>query len=132
MDTQNHDSRRTLFVVTVPGMNNWARDVEANLVETSSPTKMTETVASQSTNGSLKRNLDNSDEQNMNCGQFKKMNIGEKDKNEKTILSNSYLLNSPIPTRPSKVCMVKVSQSNNLNKLEFIKKYSLSALQRFR
>lgn len=102
-----HGERRTLFVVSIPGLNSWASDFEKKNCQLS--TTKTET----NINNSLKRPFDKDDEPMDvdDSGNVKKLTVdsshtGTSDQN--AVLSEEYLLNSPIPDRPGKACMIKV------------------------
>ncbi|XP_037908654.1 mini-chromosome maintenance complex-binding protein [Hermetia illucens] len=108
-----HGDRRTIFVITVPGLNDWAVSHERSVSEVAIQKPNNEAV-----NGhGQKRSLDDETE-NMEvepeerktvkrlCNEQSPMrNSGATSDN---LLSSEYLLNSPLPDRPSKACMVKL------------------------
>lgn len=105
-----HGERRTMFVVSVPGLNTWASDIEKKNCKLSKTTKTETNLIN-----SLKRPLEEEDDEAMDVDDSgnvtKKLtadssNTGTRDSS--TVLSEEYLLNSPIPNRPGKVCMIKV------------------------
>lgn len=103
-----HGERRPMFVVTVPGVNQWVNDHE----KSSMSEVLLKTV--QVIQQSNKRSLE--DEEAMDTGdginepQSKKLEVPQRASVEPTnsLLSPEYLLNSPIPDRPSKACLVKI------------------------
>ncbi|XP_055595761.1 mini-chromosome maintenance complex-binding protein [Uranotaenia lowii] len=118
-----YGERRSMFVISIPGYNSWAVESER---------KMNPTLTNGTENGTTsnaKRSLEDEDameiEQSTEHGQdhvFKKPMIpngvggsnsksvvnfdSSKQKTQPKVLSAEYLLNSPIPERPSKACLV--------------------------
>lgn len=124
-----HGERQTLFVVSLPGQNDWAKEYEKRCnpqinqqTEVGSGTKraldeqedmeVDKTVESISSSGSsLKRH----------CVEAPgKASTEESSSSASATLGSDYLLNSPIPDRPSMACMVKV--------YEDFDKFSLNSL----
>lgn len=109
-DANVHKERRTIFMVSIPGLNDWAVDLEkesATQVETAQP----ETLES----AGVKRSLDVEE----TVGETAPMDTDEPQTNKKRVsdangvdsdpkgLSKEYQLNSPIVDRPSNACMIK-------------------------
>lgn len=112
-DANVHKERRALFMVSVPGFNDWAIEVEKNfsgfvdavIMETDAPS-----------NG-VKRPLDTDiTDQPMEDGANDSADLQLKKPTKEATngtsaepkgLSREYLLNSPIADRPSKACMAK-------------------------
>lgn len=126
-----HGERQTLFVVSLPGQNDWAKEYEKRCnpqinqqTKVGSGTKralgeqdmeVDKTVESISSSGSsLKRH----------CVEAPgKASTDESSSSTSATLGSDYLLNSPIPDRPSMACMVKV--------YEDFDKFSLNSLMDF-
>lgn len=109
LDTESDENvngeRRLMFVLSVPGVNSWVAEVERG-ASTGCPTGAQSSVPV----ARPKRTLDEGTDEAMEVE-------GEAVKRVKTraqgsigngVLSTEYLLNSPIPDRPSKSCMVKI------------------------
>lgn len=99
-----------MFVVTVPGLNSWASEIEKKICP-KSPTRTENNL-----NNSLKRSLEEDDEAmdvDDSGNVTKKLTVDsshtETTTADKNVLSEEYLLNSPIADRPGKACMIKVS-----------------------
>lgn len=98
-----------MFVVTVPGLNSWASEIEKKSCPQTP--KRTET----NLNNSLKRSLEENDEAmdvDDSGNVTKKLTVESSHTGttlDKNVLSEEYLLNSPICDRPGKACMIKVS-----------------------
>lgn len=122
-----HGERRSMFVLSVPGVNSWVAGAEKELYVTEAST----TPASGQTNGtSVKRSIEDDE---MDVDQHVNVSFDPTDPTvkriktsaEKTgasgaangILSAEYLLNSPIQDRPSRACMVKVYEDFDRHKL---------------
>lgn len=100
--------RRSLFLVSIPGINEWAADIE----KTDSMGKDGASSASTSIKVSLgvKRHLVESDAME-NENVLKKIDLKDTiqmDVAPTSGLSAEYLLNSPLPDRPGKACIAKV------------------------
>lgn len=119
--------RRSLFLVTIPGYNKWAENIENELIGFSEKTGHRANSSSMhsaqlsSTNGesTLKRTLSDDDAMDVqtsddNMLPNKRLNVklsSDADTNGSiptAVLSREFLLNSPIPERPSRACLVKV------------------------
>ncbi|EDW77997.1 uncharacterized protein Dwil_GK24254 [Drosophila willistoni] len=108
-----HGERRTLFVVSIPGLNDWTKQHEKEC----SPIQELATE-SQNVNQAKKRAAtEQNDQEHMDvdeteAGPLKKQCVEELQTVAKgaasTGLAKDYLLNSPLPSRPSMACMVKV------------------------
>lgn len=106
----SHGERRSIFVVTVPGLNDWALDAE----QQSCKIECDATTEQGTVSSALKRPLD--DEEPMESEKRSPTKtIGSTTSNGNgqesiapSLLSREFLLNSPIADRPSKACIVKV------------------------
>lgn len=127
-----HGERRSMFVLSVPGLNDWVPDVEKERYEQDYSSQCVDSTA---TSNTPKRGMEedemDTDDHHVNVSfdptdPVKRMKTGEANNDGsssspgKGILSAEYLLNSPIPERPSKACMVKV--------YEDFEKYKLNTL----
>lgn len=95
-----------MFVVTVPGLNTWASDIEKKTCQ------LTPKKEETNLNNSLKRPLEEDDEAmdvDDSGSVTKKLTVEKPGTTDRNVLSEEYLLNSPIPDRPGKACMIKVS-----------------------
>lgn len=129
-----HGERRVIFMVSIPGLNDWAVDIEktpqpmaatdASMDSTLSPSShgtkrsLTESepiesgidkmeIASPTTNKKKPNQIDENSEQQQQ----------PKDTENNTILSREYLLNSPIVDRPSNACLVKFYENSTANEV---------------
>lgn len=109
----SHGERRSIFLVTVPGLNNWALDAEQKECQI----KFDSSAEQSSVSCALKRPLEDvepieSDKRSPNkiIGSTAKNGNGQESvaPSPPSLLSREYLLNSPIADRPSKACIVKV------------------------
>lgn len=110
-----HGERRTLFLVSVPGLNDWSKQHEKQCgpqIEVVSP-------GCQPAGSGKKRTLDAQEEamevdeaeeasQKRQCVDEIKAGEGKGTSSGSSVLASEYLLNSPLPSRPSMACMVKV------------------------
>ncbi|XP_017111390.1 mini-chromosome maintenance complex-binding protein [Drosophila elegans] len=108
-----HGERRTMFVVSVPGLNDWSKEHERQCCPQIELCSLAESPSS-----AKKRALD--EEQAMEVDgssetAIKRPCVKEiQAENEPiaasgtSVLGTEYLLNSPLPDRPSMACMVKV------------------------
>lgn len=105
----SHGERRSIFVVTIPGLNEWALDAEREVHEIKCDESTDKLVMSPS----MKRPLEDEEASESEKRSPNKI-IGTTSKNSSegsgnpSILSREYLLNSPLADRPSKACIVKV------------------------
>ncbi|EDW03666.1 GH10377 [Drosophila grimshawi] len=132
-----HGERRTLFVVSVPGLNGWAKEHEK--LCNPLPTHQTATIT---IGNGIKRSLDERVEMEVDkaddetccssshsvkrhCCVPPAVNKAEESNASScpAVLGSDYLLNSPLPSRPSMACMVKV--------YEDFDKYTLNSLMDF-
>lgn len=109
-DANVHKERRTIFVVSVPGLNDWAVDLEKV-----SAGEMAIAQPELNESKGVKRTLDTDE----TAGQTVAMDIDESQLNKKQAkniddtgaqpkgLSREYQLNSPIAERPSTACMIR-------------------------
>lgn len=117
--------RRTLFLVTIPGYNKWAENIEHKLIGFSEKTDLdaySSSMELSSTNGETTLKRTRSDDDAMDIQTSDDNTMPNKRSNVKlssndntpngvipsTVLSREFLLNSPIPERPSRACLVKV------------------------
>ncbi|XP_005175421.1 mini-chromosome maintenance complex-binding protein [Musca domestica] len=126
-ETNVQGERRVLFVVSIPGINDWAKTYEENCNKRNVPEIITN---GESSNRSIKRPVAE-EEMDTECMDTEELtqcsSKGQTDTNKRqkvdqiasdgkttpgsassACLGADYLLNSPIPDRPSKACMVKV------------------------
>ncbi|XP_075160609.1 mini-chromosome maintenance complex-binding protein [Haematobia irritans] len=114
--------RRVLFVVSIPGINDWARNYE----EMSNKCNVPEVYQRTSSETSAKKRSAPDEEMETECDKVETISDGIVDVHKRqkvdtdsalskpssssnqACLGAEYLLNSPIPSRPSKACMVKV------------------------
>lgn len=117
--------RRTLFVVSIPGINDWTRIHEETCNQSNIPVLVTE-ERSGTAEGSKKRSAPTEDEMEtdeieteaktdattIDANKRQKVETPEdgkpNDPKNVAALATEYLLNSPIPERPSKACMIKI------------------------
>ncbi|XP_063702955.1 mini-chromosome maintenance complex-binding protein [Culicoides brevitarsis] len=107
-----HGERRSVFVVSVPGVNSWVHEVEKSVYGITKNGEILQETSVETISNGVKRPL-NEDEEVMETDEeppVKKIesesNVTEQ-KAPNSLLSAEYLLNSPLPDRPSKACIVK-------------------------
>lgn len=105
----SHAERRSIFVVTIPGLNDWALDAEREGYEIKSGMSTEKVVMSPS----MKRPLEDGDAIESDKRTSTKIigttaNSSTQESVNPSTLSREYLLNSPLADRPSKACIVKV------------------------
>lgn len=107
-NANEHKERRAMFMVSVPGLNEWAVDVEKRFNGVAS-TLAEVTSVSNGTKRSLSQNNEAMDTDEKSQIPPKKLSSDDakNEGSESKGLSREYLLNSPIIDRPSKACMVK-------------------------
>lgn len=104
----SHKERRNTFVVSIPGLNDWAVDLERQ-----SANKINDIQIEPHDSSGVKRSLDTATEENVSMDvdetQSHKKSAGEvkADESETKGLSREYQLNSPIVDRPSNACIIK-------------------------
>lgn len=105
--------RRSLFLVSVPGLNDWVINAE----KAAQPNRTTASQLSEpssSSSSGVKRTLDDSEaiETEQSEGPVPKKIDSKDSKTSPSVaaggLSAEYLLNSPLPDRPGKACLAKV------------------------
>ncbi|KAL7742028.1 hypothetical protein ACLKA6_018280 [Drosophila palustris] len=127
-----HGERRTLFVVSLPGQNDWAKEHEKLCGA------QWEISSQQTSVGSgIKRALDEQEDMEVDkadestscsslkrqCKEVEKTSSATAIAKSSAVLGSEYLLNSPLPDRPSMACMIKV--------YEDFDKYTLNSLMDF-
>ncbi|XP_076398019.1 mini-chromosome maintenance complex-binding protein [Megachile rotundata] len=121
-DQNENSERHTCIVISIPGLNNWAKE------KNESPRGSNTLVKS-----SQKRNLDANDDTMMECFEpirkkekfpltpdDEKMDINDHDMGQRQILSKEYILNFPIPIEDGKACIVKTYEDVSLKLNEII------------
>ncbi|KAH8238961.1 hypothetical protein KR038_010558 [Drosophila bunnanda] len=110
-----HGERRTLFLVSVPGLNDWTRQHEklcGPQIEMVSPTCQTSSSGKKRTLDAQEEamEVDEAGENSLKrqCMDEIKAGEGQVSSSGSSVLASEYLLNSPLPNRPSMACMVKV------------------------
>lgn len=100
-----------MFMVSVPGLNDWAIDIQKKRCGTIN--NVADNTTNDTSNG-IKRQLEPTVEQMEEDTPSNETNMNKQAKCSSNIqndgfvgLSREYLLNSPIPDRPSKTCLVK-------------------------
>lgn len=113
-----HAERRPIFMVSIPGLNDWAVDIEKQHSAGDTMDVEMDTLPSHG----LKRSLDETETDASDLNQMdtdtdnvrtKKLNKSSSEDDEKPAVNNSnlsreYLLNSPIVDRPSNACLLKL------------------------
>ncbi|KAH8409904.1 hypothetical protein KR009_000824 [Drosophila setifemur] len=110
-----HGERRTLFVVSLPGQNDWSRQHE---IQCSPQIELVPRQVRSPISIALKRNLEDHDAMDVDgandsslkrqCLKELKLEGSSPAASTSSTLGSEYLLNSPLPSRPSMACMVKV------------------------
>ncbi|XP_011183671.1 mini-chromosome maintenance complex-binding protein [Zeugodacus cucurbitae] len=131
-----HGERRTFFVISIPGLNDWCQEYESQCSLNNFPKAMDTENA-----GGKKRSAP-IEEENMNVDIDSTIGLSEKyDGNKRqrieeklsdtfdstevghssnAVIGMEYHLNSPIPSRPSKACMIKIYSDFEKYKLNTI------------
>lgn len=131
-----HGERRTFFVISIPGLNDWCQEYESQCSLNNFPKAMDTENA-----GGKKRSAP-IEEENMNVDIDSTIGLSEKyDGNKRqrieeklsdtfdstevghssnAVIGMEYHLNSPIPGRPSKACMIKIYSDFEKYKLNTI------------
>lgn len=123
----NHDAkenvygeRRTFFVISIPGLNDWCQEYESqcSLNNFPKPVERENAGAKKRSAPKEEENMDVEIDTVVNYDVNKRKRIGEKLSNtfdskevnhtSKAVIGVEYHLNSPIPSRPSKACMIKI------------------------
>lgn len=129
-----HGERRSMFVLSVPGVNSWVSEVERELYSAHHENNIAEPVQGGSTS---KRSFE--DDNDMDVDEHVNISFDPTDpvkrlkatgnpkdsakeaaKISNGILSADYLLNSPIQDRPSKACIVKIYDNFDKYKLNTV------------
>ncbi|XP_067644667.1 mini-chromosome maintenance complex-binding protein [Eurosta solidaginis] len=134
-----HGERRTLFVLSIPGLNDWCQDYESQCSRNSLPQKLL--VPANACVGGAKKRSAPKDEESMDIEVEAATENGDVDSNKRkrtednnnangcrvnvaqtsnTVIGMEYHLNSPIPERPSKACMIKIYEDFEKYKLNTI------------
>ncbi|KAH8325666.1 hypothetical protein KR067_003718 [Drosophila pandora] len=108
-----HGERRTLFVVSVPGLNDWSKEHEKQCgPQMELVTGQAQSPASAAKKRTLEEqegmDVDDADEGTLKRQRLEKISGTEVASASAPSLGSDYLLNSPLPDRPSMACMVKV------------------------
>ncbi|XP_004526858.1 mini-chromosome maintenance complex-binding protein [Ceratitis capitata] len=129
-----HGERRTFFVISIPGLNDWCQEYESQCSRYNF-SKHVKTEVS----GGKKRSAPIEDD-SMQCETSSEPNadtdvnkrkrtegqvdestsVGEVNHSSNTVIGMEYHLNSPIPSRPSKACMIKIYEDFEKYKLNTI------------
>ncbi|KAL0872192.1 hypothetical protein ABMA27_004598 [Loxostege sticticalis] len=119
--------RQTMVVVSMPGLNDWAQQLEdrQNHLKHLEQQPNTSKRLSQSVSTKLKRSYDETDEDPdamevvvPEVAPSKERKTSESTNNTANVVSREHLLNFPLPDVPSKSCIVKIydeSESYKLN-----------------
>uniref|UniRef100_A0A336LJY3 Mini-chromosome maintenance complex-binding protein n=1 Tax=Culicoides sonorensis TaxID=179676 RepID=A0A336LJY3_CULSO len=116
-----HGERRSVFVISVPGINPWVQEIERTIYKFDVGSTGSSMQIESACKNENKRSLQDNDEENMETDQEPQQPLSKKmetvsneqketNGNANSVLSPEYLLNSPIPDRPSKACIVKIYQ----------------------
>lgn len=125
-----HGERQTLFVVSLPGQNDWAKEHEKQCnpqtinqnIEVGSGTKRA-FHEHEDMDVDKNENLGRSSSLKRQCVEAPGKTPNESSSRTSAALGSDYLLNSPLPDRPSMACMVKV--------YEDFDKFALNSLMDF-
>ncbi|KAL5277760.1 MCMBP family protein [Megaselia abdita] len=98
--------RRSLFVISLPGLNDWAKTTQPISPPTQSASESSGQKRSAEDSESMEQDQEMEETQTPN--KRIKGSIAVNEEAAPKGLSAEYHLNSPIPDRPSKACMVKV------------------------
>lgn len=107
--TENvHGERRPLFMVSIPGLNDWATDIENEHFRD----KVMETDGNELPSQGTKRPLEDEEEMDVDGDSQNKRSNAQSNAPAESVtqtsnLSREYLLNAPIKDRPSNACLVK-------------------------
>lgn len=107
----SHGERRSIFIVTVPGTNDWCLEAERENCQIKP--EASERPVGEPCSAS-KRALEEDDEEPMESVESERKCASKETESDGStakqtpLLSREYLLNSPIADRPGKACIVKV------------------------
>ncbi|XP_060666075.1 mini-chromosome maintenance complex-binding protein [Drosophila nasuta] len=121
-----HGERRTLFVVSLPGQNAWAKEHEKECGPemTTTPEGGVGVGIKRAFDEKEDMDIDSTDDVSSQKRQCKESPSTVSGAEKPTaVLGAEYLLNSPLPDRPSMACMIKV--------YEDFDKYTLNSLMDF-
>lgn len=118
-----HGERRVIFMVSIPGLNDWAVDMErTSLPKNAADASM---LASDKESHGIKRSLNECEPIESGIDQMEIDSVATKKKPSQdsnvpateanSVLSREYLLNSPIVDRPSNACLVKLYENSTAN-----------------
>lgn len=119
-----HAERRVIFMVSIPGLNDWAvqleksasaPNVQATMVDASSSHGTKRPLTEYESSG-IESGVDKMEIESSNAAANKKKPANQNDQigdpMQNSILSREYLLNSPIVDRPCNACMVKLYENS--------------------
>ncbi|XP_011210863.2 mini-chromosome maintenance complex-binding protein [Bactrocera dorsalis] len=131
-----HGERRTFFVISIPGLNNWCQEYESQCSRSNFPKPVeTENTAGKKRSAPMEEDdmhveIDTTARPAADGDNNKRQRTGEKLNNtidsdavnhtSNSVIGMEYHLNSPIPSRPSKACMVKIYNDFEKYKLNTI------------
>uniref|UniRef100_A0A1A9X0J6 Mini-chromosome maintenance complex-binding protein n=1 Tax=Glossina brevipalpis TaxID=37001 RepID=A0A1A9X0J6_9MUSC len=112
-----HGERRTLFLISIPAINDWCLQYENGCNQKNIPQEIS--IEEHERMDIKKRSVSNEKEMdavptvsiNQDLEMNKRQKMVELKKTCCPILSAEYLLNFPIPGRPSKACMIKIYEN---------------------
>lgn len=119
-----HAERRVIFMVSIPGLNDWAVDIEKSPMAKNVQSTIDTPSSSSSSSHGTKRSLTECEPIESGIDQMEidlKANKKKPDQVDQSncaqqvsnsILSREYLLNSPIVDRPSNACLVKFYENS--------------------
>ncbi|XP_017474527.1 PREDICTED: mini-chromosome maintenance complex-binding protein [Rhagoletis zephyria] len=137
-ETNVHGERRAFFVISIPGLNEWCHEYESQCSRYNLPKPMITEMAGE---GAKKRSAPTEDEcmdveiesaggQSPDCDAHKRKRtevLGSADSGRNcsdhrssAVIGMEYHLNSPIPNRPSKACLIKIYNDFEKYKLNTI------------
>ncbi|KAG6460337.1 mini-chromosome maintenance complex-binding protein [Manduca sexta] len=115
--------RQTMVVVSIPGFNNWAQDIEDKQNHLKHLEQHPNTSKRLSQAGpKLKRSYDEAEEESdamevVDNDGNKEPRTGENENVSANVVSREHLLNFPLPDMPSKSCIVKIYEEREDLKL---------------
>uniref|UniRef100_A0A0K8V9G6 Mini-chromosome maintenance complex-binding protein n=1 Tax=Bactrocera latifrons TaxID=174628 RepID=A0A0K8V9G6_BACLA len=131
-----HGERRTFFVISIPGLNNWCQEYESLCSRNNFPKPAgTDNTAGKKRSAPMEEHnmhveIDTTARPAADGDNNKRQRTGEKlnnafdsdavNKTSNSVIGMEYHLNSPIPSRPSKACMVKIYNDFEKYKLNTI------------
>lgn len=115
-----HSERRVMFLVSIPGLNDWVAKAEKEANVDPNPKAQSSLALKRSLNEAETMETANSLEPESKKRDTKDTQHPEPELSQPMVLSAEYILNSPIPNRPGKACMAKVYDSYDLYSLNEI------------